>query len=424
METSYLYGIIVVLFAVIAALAIALIFARNQVKRPLFSPDEAFSQSSEPPGIDSVDPVLSSHPDSLPAVSDFSNGNELLYRQKLLNSLIDGVVLLDENNLIAFINASMKELLGINDSFIGLSLLEAFRSEELVSLTDNIRKVGSVVGYEYEIAGLQDKYFRINGSLGEEIPSESPYITLVFHDLTLTRQYERQRQDFVANVSHELRTPLSMISGYVETLLCGAKDNPETLEKFLTIIEKHTNRLTWLIEDLLTISSLESGGITLNIVSKSVRSAVETVIDELHEKASQRRITFAIEIDETLDIFTDSGRLHQILVNLVDNALKYGYPSSTVSIKATHLIDSHFVNIDIHNSGPIIPMDVQERIFERFFRVDAARSREQGGTGLGLAIVKHLVQLHGGKVSVQSTRDKGTTFSFTLPTSLPISLEA
>lgn len=424
METSYLYGIIFVLLAVIAALAISLILAKNKIKRFRFPADEAVPPKAEPVGIDAGDPDLSTRPSTPAVVSDAANGNELLYRQKLLNSLIDGVVLLDDKNIIAFINASMKELLGINDSFIGLSLLEAFRSEELVSLTDTIRTVGSVVGYEYEIAGLQDKYFRINGSLGEEIPSEAPYITLVFHDLTLTRQYERQRQDFVANVSHELRTPLSMISGYVETLLGGAKDNPETLEKFLTIIEKHTNRLTWLIEDLLTISSLESGGITLNFASKSIRSAVETVIDELNEKASQRKITFAIAIDDELDIFTDSGRLHQILVNLVDNALKYGYPSTTVSIKATHLKDSNFVNIDIHNLGPVIPLDVQERIFERFFRVDAARSREQGGTGLGLAIVKHLVQLHGGKVSVHSARDQGTTFSFTLPTSLPISLEA
>ncbi|MCD8533345.1 MAG: PAS domain-containing protein [Verrucomicrobia bacterium] len=244
METSHLYGIIVALLAVIAALAVALILAKNKIKRFHFLANEAVPPKAEPVGIDSGDTDSSTRPSAPAVVSDAANGNELLYRQKLLNSLIDGVVLLDDKNIIAFINTSMKELLGINDSFIGLSLLEAFRSEELVSLTDTIRTVGSVVGYEYEIAGLQDKYFRINGSLGEEIPSEAPYITLVFHDLTLTRQYERQRQDFVANVSHELRTPLSMISGYVETLLGGAKDNPETLEKFLTIIEKHTNRLT------------------------------------------------------------------------------------------------------------------------------------------------------------------------------------
>ncbi len=392
----------VALSAFCAALVLKLLFLKRELK----------SLRSQSPGRP-VQPQAKD--DSTRSAPDSANGNEIQYRKKLLNSLIDGVILLDGQNRIAFVNNSMKKMLDVDDSYIGLSLLEAFRSEELVKLTDTIRSGGSVVGYEYEVAGLQDKFFRINGSMGEESRPLQPTITLVFHDLTLTRQYERQRQDFVANVSHELRTPLSMISGYIETLLGGAKDNPETLEKFLAIIEKHTNRLTWLIEDLLTISSLESGGITLRIDKRQAAAAVETVIEELTEKASQRKMSFDVSIDSSIVVEADNGRLHQILVNLVDNAIKYGQPSSSIRISAAVDEDPEFVRFDINNRGPVIQTDVKERIFERFFRIDAARSREQGGTGLGLAIVKHLVQLHGGKVQVNSSFDQGTTFSFTIP---------
>lgn len=357
-----------------------------------------------------LSPILTPDSGSASSRKSIASGSETEYRQQLLNSLVDGVILLDQNNRISFLNESIKKMLRISDSFKGLSLLEAFRSMELVTLIRNIRESGSVVGYEYEVAGIEDKFFRINGSLGHERT-----ITLVFHDLTLTRRYEQQRQDFVANVSHELRTPLSMISGYVETLIGGAKNNPETLDKFLSIIEKHTNRLTWLIEDLLTISSLESGGITLNIDKTPVITATETVLDELREKATQRNISFHTQIPENLVVLADDGRLHQILVNLVDNAIKYGQPNSDIKISAEFLQDSKLARISINNRGPAIPADVKERIFERFFRIDAARSREQGGTGLGLAIVKHLVHLHGGTVKVESNTSEGTTFSLTIP---------
>ena len=350
-------------------------------------------------------------PEGIPDTS----ADEIFYHHHVLNSLVDGVILLDSTNRISFINNSLKNTLHLNNSVVGLTIMEAIRSQELNDLVDRIRREGSVVGYEYEEHGLQDRFFRINGSLSESMAGQSPVATLVFHDLTLSRQYERQRQDFVANVSHELRTPLSMISGYVETLISGAKDNPETLEKFLQIIEKHTNRLTWLIEDLLTISSLESGGITLSLQSRDANKAVQQVIDELEEKAAHRKITFEVDISESLTLHADIGRLHQILVNLVDNAIKYGQPNSTIKIVVAPQPAGKFLLFSVNNQGPVIPLDVRDRIFERFFRIDAARSREQGGTGLGLAIVKHLVQLHDGQVQIDSSHLNGTTFSFTLP---------
>lgn len=342
---------------------------------------------------------------------------ELADRLGVLNSLVDGVVLLNGEDKIAFVNKSMQGLLQSGDTVVGLTMLEAFRSQELADLVKTIRQNDSVADYKYEEHGLRDRYFRINGSIGESTNGSAPTVTLVFHDLTLTHQYERQRQDFVANVSHELRTPLSMISGYVETLINGAKEKPETLDKFLQIIEKHTNRLTWLIEDLLTISSLESGGITLSLQRCSVKDSVQQVVDELEEKASHRKISFNVSVDPDLTVNADVGRLHQILINLVDNAIKYGLPSKPIDISVGIDSDSEYLHFAVNNQGPTIPLEVKDRIFERFFRIDAARSREQGGTGLGLAIVKHLVQLHKGKVDVKSSHSDGTTFSFSIPNS-------
>ena len=338
-------------------------------------------------------------------------------RLGVLNSLVDGVILLNGEDRIAFVNKSMEELLPSGNNILGLTMLEAFRSKELADLVQMIHEKKSVSQYDYKEHGIQDRVFRINGAISKSNNSSSEYMTLVFHDLTLTHQYERQRQDFVANVSHELRTPLSMISGYVETLINGAKENPETLDKFLQIIEKHTNRLTWLIEDLLTISSLESGGITLSMQRCSVESSINQALDELREKASHRKISFNLSVDPDLSVNADLGRLHQIFINLIDNAIKYGLPNSPINISVTLDPDSNYLHFIINNRGPVIPVEVRERIFERFFRIDAARSREQGGTGLGLAIVKHLVQLHNGSVAVDSSAEKGTTFSFLIPNS-------
>jgi two-component system phosphate regulon sensor histidine kinase PhoR len=231
--------------------------------------------------------------------------------------------------------------------------------------------------------------------------------------LTRLKQLERQREEFVANVSHELRTPLSLIKGYVETLLDGAKDNPEVGDRFLKIIERNANRLDLLIQDLLTISALESGRMKLELQPVELRALVDKVLAFLHAKAENRNVTLANELPDLITS-ADANRLDQVLANLVDNAIKYGKAGGNVVVGGNKL-EGGALEIFVRDDGPGIPPEALTRVFERFYRVDKARSRDQGGTGLGLAIVKHIVQAHGGEVRVESELGKGATFFFTLP---------
>jgi two-component system phosphate regulon sensor histidine kinase PhoR len=227
---------------------------------------------------------------------------------------------------------------------------------------------------------------------------------------------ESTRKEFVANVSHELRTPLSLIKGFVETLLEGAKDDPELSVRYLRTIEKHTNRLTFLIEDLLSISRLESGQVVLNLEQLPLRSVAERVLEDLRAKALERKVQIRNQIPPELTVRADSERLGQVLFNLVENAIKYGHPQGVVALGAR--ADSRgSVEVWVQDNGPGIPLEAQPRIFERFYRVDRARSRETGGTGLGLAIVKHIVLAHGGRVWLNSRPGQGSSFHFVLPNS-------
>ena len=237
---------------------------------------------------------------------------------------------------------------------------------------------------------------------------------LVFHDLTRLKQLENTRKEFVANVSHELRTPLSMIKGYVETLISGAKDDPSVATRFLQTIEKHADRLTYLIEDLLTISRLESGQIVMNLKQLELRPVADEVVSDLRSRADDKSVVLENQVPPQILVRADADRIQQVLFNLVDNAIKYGRPEGLVRIGAL-AVDGQKIEVSVRDNGPGIPPEAIERVFERFYRVDKARSREQGGTGLGLSIVKHIVQSHGGEVWAKSTVGQGTTFLFTLP---------
>jgi two-component system phosphate regulon sensor histidine kinase PhoR len=196
----------------------------------------------------------------------------------------------------------------------------------------------------------------------------------------------------------------------------GAKNDPQLTDRFLGTIEKHTDRLTFLIEDLLTISRLESGQIVLNQQPVSLRESVERVLDDLESRAAERKISLNNEVANDLEVLADADRLQQVLFNLIDNAIKYGRAEGSVWITATPREEDHMIQTCVRDNGPGIPSESVERVFERFYRVDKARSREQGGTGLGLAIVKHIIQSHRGEVWIQSELGRGSSFFFTLPT--------
>ena len=334
-------------------------------------------------------------------------------RQTLFNSMVEGVVLLDRAGRVQLVNQSLEKQFALSTDVRGQTLLEAFRRPELAQLHSRLEAERKVLSCDLEAGGDEARFFQINAATVFDREGRPQGSIFVFHDLTRIRQLENTRREFVANVSHELRTPLSLIRGYVETLLDGAKNDPELSEKFLQTIERHSNRLTNLIEDLLTISRLESGQITLKLRNLPLRAFAASLIAELQTRATERGTKIVNEIPEALHGRADPDRLEQVFVNLVDNAVKYGRANGRVVVKGRTVNGS--VELCVTDDGPGIPAEARERVFERFYRLDKARARDAGGTGLGLAIVKHIIQSHGGKVWVESAAGRGAQFYFTLP---------
>lgn len=335
-------------------------------------------------------------------------------QEALFNSMVEGVLLLDAAGRVQLVNESLRRLLALPEDPRGRQLLEAIRWPALPALVARAAAGERVQDVELESPGPHPRTLDVNAAAWLDRDGRTQGTILVFHDITRLKELENTRREFVANVSHELRTPLSLIKGFVETLQDGAKNDPATASRFLEKIEKHTDRLAFLIEDLLTISKLESGQAVLNLQRLELHAAAQHVLDDLQRRAADKSVTLRNEIATSLFARADADRLDQVFSNLVDNAIKYGRAGGEVIVGAT-TAGGGFVEVFVRDNGPGIPAEACERVFERFFRVDKARSREQGGTGLGLAIVKHIVQSHGGTVRVESEPGRGSTFLFTLP---------
>jgi two-component system phosphate regulon sensor histidine kinase PhoR len=293
-------------------------------------------------------------------------------------------------------------------------MLEAFRLHPLEELAQRLKTEQQVLGFELEVPGPSPHFLQVNAAAILDDDNNRLGALLIFHDLTRLKQLESTRQEFVANVSHELRTPLSMIKGYAETLLNGAKNDPEVATRFLQIIERHADRLAFLIDDLLTISQLEGGEMVLNLDAVNLHGLVAAVFEDLRARAEKQHVLLHNSVPDGLRANADGERLKQVLWNLVENAIKYGGEDGQVRVSA-ETVNSDTLQVSVRDNGPGIPEEALLRVFERFYRVDKARSREAGGTGLGLSIVKHIVQRHGGKVWAESVLSEGSTFYFTLP---------
>ncbi len=357
--------------------------------------------------------------DALRQQHEQARARELAQQQALFNSMSEGVLVLDADGRVRLVNQALERLFGIAGDIRGRTVMEALRLHQVQELVNRTLLEGQVQEHDMELPGLDgERSVQVNSAVVLGPDGRHQGLILVCHDLTQLKQLENTRREFVANVSHELRTPLSLIKGYVETLIDGAKDNPEVATKFLQTIEKHADRLTFLIEDLLTISRLESGQVVMNQQTIAPRAIAECVIHDLESKAAAKTASLVNEVPAELVAHADSDRLQQVVFNLVDNAIKYGQSGGQVHIGARKA-DLKRVELWVRDDGPGIPPEAQARVFERFYRVDKARSREAGGTGLGLSIVKHIVQSHGGEVWVESEPGKGATFFFTLPECAP-----
>lgn len=332
-------------------------------------------------------------------------------------SMFEGVIVVDAAGLIILMNQALKKFFGIKEDPLGKRPIELIRNlqiQEMVDDTVNLHKEHisreiSVMLEEEKNLSVHVAPIKRNGKIEGAV--------LVFHDMTNLRKLEKIRQDFVANVSHELRTPISSIKGYAETLLDGALYDKENAEDFIKIILSDADRLASLIDDLLNLSKIESGKLELEYRRYRFFPIVEKVRESLKKTIAEKSISLKIEIPENLpEILVDETRIKQVLLNLIDNAVKYNRTGGDIIISARAIKD--FIQVNISDTGIGIPEKDLPRLFERFYRVDKARSRELGGTGLGLSIVKHILQAHNGEISVSSEEGRGTTFTFTLPRSL------
>ncbi len=333
-------------------------------------------------------------------------------QEVLFNSMTDGLLLLDDRGRIQLANRAFITLFAVAVDVRSRTLLEALRLHELAEIVNALSAEQPSMEHEIKLSGLTERWLHVNGAAIFNGHGRRHGTVLVFHDLTRLKRLENARQEFVANVSHELRTPLSLIKGYVETLLDGARENPEVAVKFLHTIDRNAERLKLLIEDLLTISELESGRVRLNQQTVHLASLVTNVFEDFKTRAEAKEVALVNQTPDVL-VRADVARLDQVLSNLVDNAIKYGRARGTVTVGAS-IVEPGQIEVFVRDDGPGIPPEALERVFERFFRVDKARSREQGGTGLGLSIVKHIIHGHGGRVWAKSEPGNGATFFFTL----------
>ena len=339
----------------------------------------------------------------------------------ILGAMIEGVVVISATGDVILMNRRAEEIFSLapDTDYHGRPLIETCRDPELQELLRETIATGVQVSLrEMTLAGEARRNLAVSvAPLADRIG-----FVLVFHDITEIKRLETMRRDFVANVSHELRTPLTAIRGYAETLLNGALDDPVRARNFLGVIDRHSERLSRLIDDLLTLSDLELGKSPLKREAVLLESLVDEVVEVLGEKAERGGVRLVKQLPHGLPLLLgDSDRLQQVLINLADNAVKYTPSGGTVTIAAERAENSEVpsVVVSVADTGGGIPSEELPRLTERFYRVDKARSRELGGTGLGLAIVKHIVQAHGGKLHIASTVNVGTTVQFSVPSWAP-----
>jgi two-component system phosphate regulon sensor histidine kinase PhoR len=339
--------------------------------------------------------------------------NEL---QGVLSSMLESVLVIDTDECIMRVNRAAEKLFSLDrKKVIGRSVREAIRNTELYRFVAKTLAGSEPVEGDIVFLGEPERFLQAHGSPLKNERNECIGALVVVNDVTRLKNLENVRRDFVTNVSHELKTPITSIKGFLETLKEGAMEDPGNRERFLDIIIKHTDRLSMIIDDLLSLSRIEQDSERGTIaLEESLMTVLFEAVGKLcAKKAEEKNLRLQFICDSSLTAMMNPILLEQALFNLVDNAIKYSDPGATIIVDAEKTADE--VVIRVVDEGCGIPKDHLERIFERFYRVDKARSRKEGGTGLGLAIVKHIVNAHNGRIEVQSTPGKGSTFSVHLP---------
>ena len=379
-----------------------------------------FDKSTFDSSLDFLNPRISS------TFSDLSANLEKIFTElkkekteleAILDSMSEGVIVISRNGSVTLINQSAKTMFQIEDIYAKKPYWEIIRNRHLQELVSDTLKSQKALKKEITIVYPEEKYYLANTiSLSE--PSEE--IIVVVFDITEFKKLEKIKADFIANVSHELRTPLTSIKGYSETLEDGAYANEKEKVQFLNIISRNTNRLISIVSDLLILSELETKDSTFteqgnqDLEQLDINEIISQTLASLRRKINEKEIHEKVELDPTVPKINGiKFFIEQMFTNLIDNAIKYNQCGGQVHISTGSNEDKILVKIS--DTGIGIPKDHQDRIFERFYRVDKNRSRSIGGTGLGLSIVKHIVLVHGGEIKLESELDKGSEFTIELP---------
>ena len=331
----------------------------------------------------------------------------------LVNRLIIGVVLLNHKQQIQLMNPAAQEILGIDDTLLGHSFLEMTKSYGLVQTIQKTFQKNKNRNDEIYVYHPQDRILDVNTMIVPNV--EGRQVIVLLYDITQIRRLEKVRSDFVANASHELRTPVTALKGFSEVLLDGAMENPATLKQFLEIIYKESKRLEILVNDILELSRVEQKQVPLNVETVNIMKIIASCFQVIQPQAEAKQIKLSMYTSESEDVWalTDRSRLEQILNNLIMNGVNYTDNGGKVSVMVEKINDEAVIHVA--DTGIGIPEEDLNRIFERFYRVDKARSRNSGGTGLGLSIVRYLVQNLNGRIEVKSHLGIGTTFTLYLP---------
>lgn len=333
-------------------------------------------------------------------------------RSVLINHLILGIVVVDSEGKIVLTNPAANAMLDIVDRNIGEHYTSVIKSYPILSMIDRVRQNHLAQREEVELWVPHTQIVDVNivpygqGNINDEI-------LILLYDLTAIRRLEEVRSEFVANASHELRTPVTAIKGFAETLQNGAMENPAIAMKFINIIADESHRLEHIIEDILSLSRIEKQQLAINVTSFDLVAKIQSMSHLFAERLEQKNMQLVLPNSGPIMIETDEQRIENIVTNLIDNAINYSEDNKKIMVRAEE--SSRMVRLSIIDQGVGIPPEEQERIFERFYRVDKARSRQTGGTGLGLSIVRHLVKTMNGTISVESKVGQGSSFTVRLP---------
>ena len=332
--------------------------------------------------------------------------------QTIFSAMQDALLVVDSNRRIILTNASFRKLFALAEVPVSTPLLEVVRDATLDQLVADALTDSEPVRSELAIEGSQ---IELHAVATRNEAGEITGALVLFHDITELRKTDQVRRDFVANISHELRTPLSILRGYIETLLEHPQTSAKELSRILGVMDRHSKRLDMIVEDLLTLAQLESANPNLQLANVDLATFLEEIVRDWEKKLASKQLQVTVQVPQDVtSVRADRVRLQEALYNLLDNAVKYSHENGEIQLAARKRNGE--IELSVTDTGIGIHKDHLPRIFERFYRVDKARTQDKlPGTGLGLAIVKHVAQRHGGRVEVESAPGKGTTIRVLLP---------